>query len=94
MAFQAERLATGNLINDPRIHATLQAQVEANNDIVREIAEQMQVPLAETARIAEREEWMIDDCHCNREGHAERAQILLGLLKQEGLLPDLEGNGD
>jgi lysophospholipase L1-like esterase len=89
MAFDAPRLATGNLINDAAIHPALQMQVEENNASVREVGRQLGVPVAETAVLAQNPEWMTDDCHCNRQGHQRRAQILLQILESSGLLQSI-----
>jgi lysophospholipase L1-like esterase len=87
MAFRAERFATGMLHEDPSIHPALAAQVDENNEVVREIARRLGVPLAETAAMAGDEGWFRDDCHMTAAGHARRAEIVRGRLLEEGLVP-------
>jgi hypothetical protein len=79
-AFRVEKLATGNLKNDPKIHQSLEIQVEENNDIVREVCLQNGVPEVETASLKEQEYLFVDDCHMKVEGHAERARMILNCI--------------
>jgi hypothetical protein len=79
-ACRAEKLVTGNLKNDPKIHGSLQIQVEENNDIVREVCSQNGVPVVETASLIEQEDLFVDDCHMKAEGHTERARMILNCI--------------
>lgn len=79
-AFRGEMLVTGNLKNDPKIHKSLQIQVEENNDIVREVCSQNGVPVVETASLTEQENLFVDDCHMKAEGHTERARMILDCI--------------
>jgi len=85
MAFQADRLATGNLENDPIIYESLQKQVNENNQIVREIANKFGVPVAETASLMNEPELFLDDCHFNEKGHARRAAIIYQTIVESKL---------
>jgi len=82
-ACRAEKLATGNLENDPAIYEALQAQVEENNAIVREECARNSVFVVETASLAEEADLFIDDCHMSAHGHAKQARMVFNVLIDE-----------
>lgn len=90
MAFDGARLATGlvpaAVRKDPRVRAAVADQVAENNAILRALAGRLGVPVAETAAIAERPEWLVDDCHRNAAGHAAHAAVLQAAIARDGLL--------
>ena len=79
-AFRVEKLATGNLKNDPKIHKALQNQIEENNEIIREVCTQNGAHVVETALLKEQEHLFRDDCHMSAEGHSERARLIFNCI--------------
>lgn len=96
MAVRVEDFATGvlkvppkhapNNDHDPAIYDAMQRQVEENNQIVRGIAHEYGVTVAETASLVAEPELFLDDCHFNEKGHARRAAIIFEAISKNGLL--------
>lgn len=88
-AFRPEKLQSWPFLReDPRLVEPLRAQLNRNNDVLRQLAANGRgVFLAETAALAEREDVFVDDCHVKEEGHKLRAEILFATLKHHDLLP-------
>jgi lysophospholipase L1-like esterase len=76
MAFRSDKLAMDELVPDPQIAPILGQQVERNNELAREVAGRLGARLVDTARLAERPELFLDDCHMNQEGHRLFAQMV------------------
>jgi lysophospholipase L1-like esterase len=87
MAFRPEKIATYSILTDePSIVDSLRIQMERNNRAVIEIAFSNKVPLAETAVLANEPQLFFDDVHVNEEGHVRRAEIILDVIRENGLL--------
>lgn len=87
MAFRVERFATGNIPEDPREYPALEAQVDENNEVVRDVGQRLGVPVAETEALSSRADLFRDDCHMTPAGHRRRAEVILETLVREGLVP-------
>jgi len=86
-AFLPEKLRTEYFLReDPAIFDALHEQLERNNAVLRELAEQPGVYLADTQRLEETPEIFFDDCHVDERGHEQRARILLDVILTNQLL--------
>ncbi len=90
MAFIPQRLATGNLpgdvARDPAAQRALGTQLTRNNDVMRELAQSLRLPLFETAALAQHADDFRDDCHRNAQGHARHAELLFTEIERLHLL--------
>lgn len=85
-AFLPEKFKTSHfLTNDPVIHVPLAEQVAQNNNVLRELASEHDVLLANTEVLSEHPYLFDDDCHVNAKGHVMRARILLDTLQAGGV---------
>jgi lysophospholipase L1-like esterase len=82
MAFRPDRLALNEIDPDPRLGALLAAQLERNNRVVREVADEHGAVLVETAALSRSAELFLDDCHMNPEGHRRQAQLVFEALTE------------
>lgn len=90
MAFRPEGYKSASLYPDPLILPALAAQVEENNQVVREVGAATGVMVSETAVLAEEPAlFPKDDCHMGAEGLRRRAEIVFETLKASGALERL-----
>jgi lysophospholipase L1-like esterase len=81
MAIRPEKFRLDLPAGDPA-YAAMGAGMDCNNDIVRAVAKQFDVPLIETAVLAKEPDLFLDDCHCGPEGHRRRAAIVFPVIAQ------------
>lgn len=87
-AFRPEKLLTGHFLKeDPILYDPLDQQLQRNNEVLRELAHEYGLWLAETEVLADRPEIFRDDCHVTDVGHVMRARILLETLRESGRVP-------
>ncbi|MEZ5965120.1 MAG: GDSL-type esterase/lipase family protein [Planctomycetota bacterium] len=86
MALRPEKLAINELEVTAATKELFGRQVEANNACVREVADALQAPLAETSLLREKPQHFEDDCHLDAAGHQRRAEIVYDVLAP--LLPN------
>ncbi len=86
MQLRSEKLALDEFEPDPSLIPLMGALVERDNEIEREVAARLDVPLVDTARLSEHAELFIDDSHLTAEGHRQQARMIF-----DALAPRLEG---
>lgn len=85
MPFRPDKLALRELGDEPGLGALVGEQVERNNALAREVASSLGATIVETARLAERGDLFLDDCHMNAQGHRLEARMIF-----EALLPEID----
>ena len=80
MQLRSDLLALDELDHDPELHKGLGALIERENEVVREIARQAEVPVAETAGVNSRPDLFLDDSHLSPEGHRMQARVVYDAL--------------
>jgi lysophospholipase L1-like esterase len=86
MQNRPEKFALDEFEHDPSLNPLLGTLVERDNDLEREVATRMNVPLVDIARLSENAELFIDDSHLTAEGHRLQARMVF-----EALAPRLAG---
>jgi lysophospholipase L1-like esterase len=81
MPFLAAKYFSGILPRDPETLPTIAAQVARNNEIVRAVAREPGVAVAEAAALTSQPSLFVDDCHFRANGEQALADILLESIK-------------
>ena len=71
-----EKYVSNNIQANTRTMPVLFKQADTNNDLIRTIAGELNVPLVDPASSLSRQDLMVDDCHFNKQGEDAYADLM------------------
>jgi lysophospholipase L1-like esterase len=74
--FIKESYVSNNIQADAQTLPVIAKQAETNNDLIRTIAGELNVPLVDPALSLSREDLLVDDCHFNKQGEKAYADLM------------------
>lgn len=91
--FLPEKYASGVLPRDPKTLPALARQANRNNEVIRNVARDLNTPLVDAAALLTRRELLRDDCHFNTKGEQAYAGLIFEAI-QPALTGKLLANGE
>jgi len=84
-AFRKEKYNSGILPRDEAILPAIEKQIDRANNIVRQLAEEYQLTLVDTAKdlAGKLDDFLVDDCHFNDRGQQARAALIFDHIEQD-----------